>query len=521
MAVDGTGALGRVLAARTAISAAIDSIAAATDSWNALPSTDVAEAFGEALRLRALAEGLGMELLIEASSRGVIAESVWHKPADWVRAQADDAGAPVPPAVAKHYEDVARYAERTDVDVSAYRAAVTRGALSIAIAAPLRSDLDLIASRVSGPVAATAIGAMVEAACTGASAGELRAAREAVIASYGDEGEFEERQRHAYDHREMTSWRRDDHDRNVCVLALDNAGRAAVDAAMAALAAPFPTALDEHGGIFEADVRSAGQRRADALVEMCRVVATDPTLLTHARPTSAAKAQVIVTMRLSGLVSGLGFGADAAGLPLPPSAVRRLCCDADIIPAVLGTDSELLDLGRESRLATRAQRRALTHRDRCCTFPACTRPASWCDAHHLTSWLDGGRTDLDNLALLCTHHHTVVHVRGYAGWVDATGAVQWARPRAGARRATSPLSAGATGSATSTTPTSSTGRTQPPSPTLTTAGDRTGPRSRPPNRSELAEVAPAAPENPSPKTGPPGRPSASPRSRTAPHVSYL
>ena len=430
MASDGTRALGRVLAARAAIAEAIDSIADATDSWPALPSAEVAPVFGEAMRLRALTEGLSVALLIEAQSRGIIAESSWRKPADWVRAEATAADVPVPPSVAKRYEDVAQYAVRTDPDMSGYRAAVTSGALSVPVAASIRHDLDLITARVPGPIAATAIGAMVDAASTGASPGDLRAAREAVIASYGDEGEFEERQRHAYDHREMTAWRRDDHDRNVCSLALDNAGRAIVDAAMAALAAPLPTAIDEHGNVLERDLRTAAQRRADAFVEMCRVIANDPDQLGGVRPGNTAKAEVIVTMRLSRLVAGLGYDTDANGQPLPASAVRRLCCDAAIIPAVLGEAGELLDLGRESRLATRGQRRALAHRDRCCTFPGCTRPAGWCEAHHLVPWLDGGRTDLDNLALLCGHHHTVVHHKGYVGRVDADGAVQWARTNA-------------------------------------------------------------------------------------------
>jgi hypothetical protein len=429
MAIEEHTALGSALAAQTAIAAANNSMAGATDSWFALPSAEVTGLFGEVVRLRALAEGLTVALVIEAESRGLIAGSAWRSPADWVRAMAAAAGSPMTPTAAKRYAEVARYAVRTDPDMSAYRAAVTSGAIAVPVAAALRADLDLIASRVPAPVAATAIGAMVAAACAGASAGELRAAREAVIANYGDEGEFEDRQRHAHDHREMTGWRRDQHDRNVCTLALGNADRSVVDAAIAILAAPFPAAVDAHGRVLERDERTAGQRRADAFVEMCRIVANDPTLLNTGEVRSGGAAEVIVTMTLSSLVAGLGYGTDAGGQPLPASAVRRLCCEAAIIPAVLGADSELLDLGRERRLASQGQRRALAHRDRCCTFPGCTRPAGWCAAHHLVSWLDGGRTDLDNLALLCWHHHTVVHAKGYVGRVDPDGVVRWSHPR--------------------------------------------------------------------------------------------
>ena len=80
---------------------------------------------------------------------------------------------------------------------------------------------------------------------------------------------------------------------------------------------------------------------------------------------------------------------------------------------MLGTNSELLDLGRTARLATPAQRRALAlHRDGC-AFPGCTRPTPWCSVHHIQHWADGGPTDLDNLVLLCDYHHRVIH---HDGW---------------------------------------------------------------------------------------------------------
>jgi hypothetical protein len=89
--------------------------------------------------------------------------------------------------------------------------------------------------------------------------------------------------------------------------------------------------------------------------------------------------------------------------------VRRLACDAEIIPVVLGTQSEILDLGRAHRLVTPAIWQALVVRDGHCTFPACRRPPLMCHAHHIHHWLNGGETKLDNLALLCGHHHRVIH----------------------------------------------------------------------------------------------------------------
>ena len=97
------------------------------------------------------------------------------------------------------------------------------------------------------------------------------------------------------------------------------------------------------------------------------------------------------------------------GALLGPETVRKLACDAAVIPAVLDADGQVLDLGRTRRLFTPAQVQALWLRDRHCTFPGCQTPASWCDAHHVTHWVDGGPTDLTNAALLCGRHHTIVH----------------------------------------------------------------------------------------------------------------
>ena len=84
-------------------------------------------------------------------------------------------------------------------------------------------------------------------------------------------------------------------------------------------------------------------------------------------------------------------------------------CDARILPIVLDGAGQVLDAGRTRRTATGPLRRALTVRDAGCVFPGCDRPARWCDAHHIVSWADDGPTDLANLALLCGHHHRVIH----------------------------------------------------------------------------------------------------------------
>ncbi len=97
------------------------------------------------------------------------------------------------------------------------------------------------------------------------------------------------------------------------------------------------------------------------------------------------------------------------GLDLAPSVVRRLACDADLIPIALGTHGEVLDVGRTQRLVTTALWRALVCRDAHCAFPGCTRPPVMCHAHHIIHWADGGHTKLTNLVLLCGQHHRTIH----------------------------------------------------------------------------------------------------------------
>jgi hypothetical protein len=77
---------------------------------------------------------------------------------------------------------------------------------------------------------------------------------------------------------------------------------------------------------------------------------------------------------------------------------------------VLGGDGQVLDVGRTRRLGTGVLRRALVLRDSGCAFPGCDRPPRWTDAHHIRSWASGGPTSLDNLVLLCRHHHRTVHL---------------------------------------------------------------------------------------------------------------
>jgi hypothetical protein len=98
----------------------------------------------------------------------------------------------------------------------------------------------------------------------------------------------------------------------------------------------------------------------------------------------------------------------STGDTINPGTARRLLCDADLMPAILGGPSQVLDVGRSQRLVTPTIRAALELRDGGCVFPGCTTPARDCDAHHIIPWRHGGPTALSNLALLCAHHHGTV-----------------------------------------------------------------------------------------------------------------
>lgn len=129
--------------------------------------------------------------------------------------------------------------------------------------------------------------------------------------------------------------------------------------------------------------------------------------------TRTGRAQVVVLIDHQTLIDGLrreGSRCELAdGTPISPQTARRLACEAGIIPVVLGSPSEPLDVGRRKRLATTAQRVALRLRSRTCEFPGCTIAHEWTKAHHVNPWKPGGHTDLEQLVALCTKHHALVH----------------------------------------------------------------------------------------------------------------
>jgi Domain of unknown function (DUF222) len=128
--------------------------------------------------------------------------------------------------------------------------------------------------------------------------------------------------------------------------------------------------------------------------------------------TGRAHPTVIVTIPIGALLGVAGSAPAVLGQqrePISASTARRLACDAHILPTVLGSAGQVLDLGHSARLVTPAQRRALAIRDRGCRFPGCTRGLRFTQAHHVWHWAEGGPTNLTNMIMLCAGHHALVH----------------------------------------------------------------------------------------------------------------
>ena len=171
----------------------------------------------------------------------------------------------------------------------------------------------------------------------------------------------------------------------------------------------------------ELDPRPRDKRQADALVMILEAAAGNP----DATP---GVPHLMVTIDFEDLKNATSQALGDlmfSGATLSAAAVRRLACDAAILPIVLGSNSQALDVGTEQRFVNRAMRRALIKRDKGCVI--CQAPPPYCHAHHIIHWIDGGPTSLDNLALFCGGHHHAIH-KGHYTVTITNGVVHVTRP---------------------------------------------------------------------------------------------
>ncbi|MDQ1713966.1 MAG: hypothetical protein QOE45_3416 [Frankiaceae bacterium] len=193
---------------------------------------------------------------------------------------------------------------------------------------------------------------------------------------------------------------------------LDPESGALIESAVASLLAANP--VD--------DARTRDQQRADALTDLVQVaVARGPSSLSD-----AVRPEVVVhAATVAGDVAPPPSVGDQA---LTPAAFDRLSCDAQWRRLLLDAAAVPVELGRATRTVPAGLRKFVALRDGGCRYPGCARGQSFCEAHHVVHWRHGGRTDADNLVLLCRYHHHVVHERAHALTLLPDGVVEVAKP---------------------------------------------------------------------------------------------
>ena len=260
------------------------------------------------------------------------------------------------------------------------------------------------------------------------------------------------------------------------------------------------------------DQRPPSRRRAEAMAAVFGYVA-DHGDSEVAPAAGGRRPHISVLVRLEELETRARAACLDLGGVATPATLRMLCCDACVIPVVLGGAGQPLDVGRATRTIPDGLRRAVIARDRGCAHPGCDRPPSWCEVHHVVPWELGGETKLTNLVMLCRTHHREIHLSGWNVRIDPAGIPEfrpptWIDPLQRPHRRTHVPSP--------TPPKPPTQPSQPPGPTE--------PTPPPPNRQPRNERPPRcgtrAPTPRGPSTPPPGdrtrRTRSTPRQAPAP-----
>lgn len=376
-------------AARRAVGRAVEApLWACTDE-------DLAAEIGQALALRAQADAVLLARLAEAESRGLPVRRGFRSMPAWLRATHRLA-----PGEAA---GLSRTAVGLQDRVCATGSALAAGEVSLAQARVIDQAIEALSADVAEAALIEGEQILLDQAAVHdplglASIGEqLFAILDPVAYQQRQEDKLDRGERSAHAERGFTLTR--DKFGSGSLLRGNGwtGGDAVILAALDALSAPAPA--DDSGP----DLRSAAARRYDALHEICRrSLHAD-----HSSSGDGGKTQVRITIPLDVLeqrLAGAGTFLDT-GAALSPALARRLACDAALIPIVLGSAGQPLDVGYMVRCFTGARRTAVEERDRGCVMPGCSRPAPWCAVHHIVHWADGGPTSVDNGCLACTEHH--------------------------------------------------------------------------------------------------------------------
>jgi len=232
------------------------------------------------------------------------------------------------------------------------------------------------------------------------------------------------RAKSAFDARSLRSWRNEE--RGIMTFTLEvpieegDVFEKAVDKAASQLSGDSYTSTAVHD-----NKTKWCSFQADATIAIAKAYLTAPSSAegnadSHTSST-ADHYQVMVHVDEKVLTQRMNETEDASGQSdFPIETVRRLCCDGSIVPVVKNANGEPLSVGRKVRTVTAAVRRALWARDRGCAFPGCSH-TRYVDAHHVKHWADGGETCVENMVLLCSQHHRMVHEGGYSIHYDHAG----------------------------------------------------------------------------------------------------
>jgi hypothetical protein len=166
----------------------------------------------------------------------------------------------------------------------------------------------------------------------------------------------------------------------------------------------FETVNVEAAAVVE-DLRPSYERSGEAFMQIVTAAANCPDNAFSNTP----KASISIVVTPEQLAEAKAAYAVEAQAEITPAHFDRLTCDSDVYRTVMTNESEVLDKGREERTATVGQRKALVNRDRGCVVPGCGEKPRWCESHHVRWWKNGGKTNVDNMLLICRGHHTQIH----------------------------------------------------------------------------------------------------------------
>ena len=388
---------------------------------------ELAEIASQVDTLAATAAGLRADTVLETARRGVTIE-FGKNTREWIIEYCPSLRQAGAGQLAKCVDSVCRRTaivagvDYDDIDsgplfdrkapIAIIWAGVRAGQVGAPLAVATLAEIDRLRPRLVPEAVPTVTEAMLTMGVGHGPSG-MRDLRMRLLAEYGLSDEVERDQSVLAQHAYLSMPRVESGDLTTYQMGLTPEQATRLEAAIGALSAPRPN--DETG---EKDLRPNQQRRLEALLDVCERSQRSEADDKHGP--ARGDTTMFITVSLDTLRNGRGAGevihSTAGGTLLGAATLRRLCCDGDLIPMVLGTHGETLDVGMTRRLFTRAQRRILWERDRTCTYPGCDAPGAWTRVHHVRHWLDDGKTDIANAALLCQRHHTHVHKKRL--WAD-------------------------------------------------------------------------------------------------------